>query len=84
MANSKIKVNKGITLPSLLDQNKLEKVTTTEDNEAMSKKDAAMFPVYLSGYLFGLYLLFKVVEKDVLQSLLTGFFSLMGVSIVQI
>ena len=50
-----------------------------EGNEAMTKKDAALFPVILSAYLFGLYILFKIVEKSILQILLTGFFSLMGV-----
>jgi minor histocompatibility antigen H13 len=46
----------------------------------MTKKDAAMFPVYLSGYLFGLYLLFKLIDKVILSAMLSGFFSLMGVS----
>jgi minor histocompatibility antigen H13 len=41
-------------------------VLTTEGDEKMTQKDAAMFPVYLSGYLFGLYLLFKVFDKTLL------------------
>jgi minor histocompatibility antigen H13 len=45
----------------------------------MTKKDAAMFPVYLSGYLFGLYILFKLIDKVILSAMLSGFFSLMGV-----
>ena len=60
--------------------NKLEKMPLmNESNEAMTKKDAALFPIILSAYLFGLYILFKIVEKSILQILLTGFFSLMGV-----
>ena len=63
MANSKIRVNKGIHHYNILEANRLEKVATTEGDEKMTQKDAAMFPVYLSGYLFGLYLLFKVLDK---------------------
>lgn len=66
-------------ITTLLELNKLEKVVSDDNNEAMTKKDAAMFPIYLSAYLFGLYILFKVVDKNILQVLLTGFFSLMGV-----
>jgi minor histocompatibility antigen H13 len=47
----------------------------------MTKKDAAMLPVYLSGYLFGIYLLFKVLDKAILQVIITGFFSCVGVNI---
>jgi len=45
----------------------------------MTKKDAAMLPVYLSGYLFGIYLLFKLLDKAILSALITGFFSIIGV-----
>ena len=33
-------------------------------HEAMTNKEAAMFPVYASGTLFGLYLLFKVLSQS--------------------
>jgi minor histocompatibility antigen H13 len=33
-------------------------------HEAMTSKEAAMFPVYASGTLFGLYLLFKVRARS--------------------
>jgi len=45
----------------------------------MTNKDAAMFPVYLSGYLFGLYLLFKIIDPILVSFILSLFFSFMGV-----
>ena len=36
-------------------------------HEAMTQKEAAMFPVYASGTLFGLYLLFKVLARITLN-----------------
>lgn len=75
----KLSLTKVKLITTLLELNKLEKVVSDDNNEAMTKKDAALFPIYLSAYLFGLYILFKVVDKNILQALLTGFFSLMGV-----
>ena len=50
-----------------------------ESEEKMTNKDAAMFPVYLSGYLFGLYCLFKIIDPTLVSFVLSLFFSLMGV-----
>ena len=44
----------------------------------MQAKDAYMFPVYGSGVLFGLYLLFKFINKDLLSSLFNVYFSFLG------
>ena len=35
-----------------------------EAQDKIGMKDAAMFPVYASGGLFGIYLFFKVIELD--------------------
>ena len=51
-----------------------------ENSEKMTHKDAAMFPVYLSGYLFGLYLLFKIIDPLLVSFILSLFFSFMGVN----
>ena len=48
----------------------------------MTNKDAAMFPVYLSGYLFGLYLLFKIIDPILVSFILSLFFSFMGVILI--
>jgi minor histocompatibility antigen H13 len=50
-----------------------------ENQEKMTNKDAAMFPVYLSGYLFGLYMLFKIIDPVLVSLALSMFFSMMGV-----
>lgn len=71
MSSSKIRVNK--------EKNKLEKVIDENNNDKMTNKDAAMFPVYLSGYLFGLYMLFKIIDPRIVSLLLSSFFSFMGV-----
>lgn len=44
----------------------------------MSTKDAYMFPVIGSGVLFGLYLLFKFLNKDYVNLLLTAYFVFLG------
>lgn len=46
--------------------------------EAMSSKDAWMFPIMGSAVLFGLYLLFKFFNKDYVNMLLTLYFLLIG------
>jgi hypothetical protein len=47
--------------------------------ESMSKEDAWKFPFMGSAVLFGLYLLFKVFSKDLINLLLTSYFLLFGV-----
>lgn len=47
--------------------------------EAMTTKDAYMFPFIGSGVLFGLYLLFKLFHKDYINLLLSGYFLLFGI-----
>jgi minor histocompatibility antigen H13 len=49
-----------------------------EQAETMSTKDAYMFPVYGSGVLFGLYILFKLKFTDYLVPLLTVYFTFLG------
>lgn len=44
----------------------------------MTAKDAAMFPVMGSAVLFGLYLLFKYLDKDLVNLLLTAYFLFFG------
>jgi len=47
--------------------------------EAMSTKDAYLFPFIGSGVLFGLYILFKLFHKDYINLLLSGYFLLFGI-----
>ncbi|XP_071965781.1 minor histocompatibility antigen H13-like [Antedon mediterranea] len=47
--------------------------------ETMSSKDAAMFPVYASAALFGIYLVFKFFSKEYINLLLTFYFFCLGV-----
>lgn len=47
--------------------------------ESMSKEDAWKFPFMGSAVLFGLYLLFKIFSKDLINLLLTSYFLLFGV-----
>eukprot|EP00331_Platyophrya_macrostoma_P022624 CAMPEP_0176456112 /NCGR_PEP_ID=MMETSP0127-20121128/31079_1 /TAXON_ID=938130 /ORGANISM="Platyophrya macrostoma, Strain WH" /LENGTH=398 /DNA_ID=CAMNT_0017845979 /DNA_START=36 /DNA_END=1232 /DNA_ORIENTATION=+ len=47
-------------------------------SEKMTSKDAYLFPVYGSGVLFGLYVLFKYVPKEYLNMLLTVYFTFLG------
>jgi minor histocompatibility antigen H13 len=46
--------------------------------EAMTKKDAYMFPVIGSAVLFGLYVLFQLFSKDYVNLLLTVYFLFLG------
>ncbi|CAD8148513.1 unnamed protein product [Paramecium pentaurelia] len=70
MATSKIKYNK--------QNNKLEK-EEKQSEEKMTQKDALQFPIYLSAYLFGLYLLLKYLDEAILKTAITLFFSAVGV-----
>lgn len=45
----------------------------------MTQKDALQFPIYLSAYLFGLYLLLKYLDEAILKTSITLFFSAVGV-----
>jgi minor histocompatibility antigen H13 len=53
---------------------------TQSPNESMTQKDAYMFPVYGSGVLFGLYLLFKMFSKAYINLLLTAYFLFFGLT----
>ncbi|KAF9543043.1 hypothetical protein EC957_001327 [Mortierella hygrophila] len=47
--------------------------------ESMSLEDAYMFPIFGSMTLFGLYLVFRFVDKTYVNYLLTAYFGLLGV-----
>jgi minor histocompatibility antigen H13 len=49
-----------------------------EEIEIMTSKDAAMFPVYASCALFGMYMMFKVFGKEYVNMVLGGYFFLLG------
>ncbi|DBA01101.1 TPA: hypothetical protein N0F65_001729 [Lagenidium giganteum] len=49
-----------------------------KNEEVMKAEDAYMFPLLGSGVLFGLYVLFKVFDKDLVNLLLTAYFALIG------
>lgn len=46
----------------------------------MKSKDAYMFPVIASCFLFGLYLLFKTLNPDLINMLLTIYFMFFGIA----
>jgi len=50
-----------------------------KSNEKMSAKDAWLFPVYGSAFLFGLYLLFKFFDKDLVNFVLSFYFLVLGI-----
>lgn len=56
----------------------LRRTDPEEDDEVMTNKDAAMFPLYGSAVLFSLYLLSKYFNKDILSTLLSFYFSFLG------
>ncbi|KAI7690316.1 Minor histocompatibility antigen H13 [Sarcoptes scabiei] len=56
-----------------------EQFESGEKIEAMSKKEAALFPFYASGALFGLYLFFKFFSKEHINLLLSVYFLVLGV-----
>ncbi|OQS04444.1 aspartyl protease family A22B [Thraustotheca clavata] len=66
----------GSTLSLKLKQHR--DATGEKNEEAMTKEDAYMFPIIGSGMLFGLYLLFKFFDKDIVNLLLTAYFALIG------
>ncbi|KAJ1970981.1 hypothetical protein H4R35_005544, partial [Dimargaris xerosporica] len=50
-----------------------------DESEVVSSEDAYMFPVYGSGVLFSLYLVFKYLNKEYVTYLVTAYFSIIGV-----
>ena len=56
----------------------LKRMDPADDDEVMTSKDAAMFPVYGSAVLFSLYLLCKYFNKDILSTLLSIYFTFLG------
>ncbi|KAJ1967996.1 hypothetical protein H4R34_006327, partial [Dimargaris verticillata] len=50
-----------------------------DESEVVSSEDAYMFPVYGSGVLFSLYLVFKYLNKEYVAYLVTAYFSIIGV-----
>ncbi|CAG8546162.1 1669_t:CDS:2 [Funneliformis mosseae] len=48
-------------------------------SESLSTEDAYMFPVFGSIVLFSLYLVFKLLDKEYVNYLVTGYFSFLGV-----
>ncbi|KAJ2721232.1 hypothetical protein GGI07_004107 [Coemansia sp. Benny D115] len=51
-----------------------------EESEAVTSEDAYMFPVYGSAALFSMYMIFKYLNKDWVNYLLSGYFALIGVA----
>jgi minor histocompatibility antigen H13 len=51
---------------------------TQEDRETLSAADAYKFPLVGSAALFGLYLVFKYLDKDTVNLVLAGYFGLVG------
>ncbi|CAI8056722.1 Minor histocompatibility antigen H13 [Geodia barretti] len=51
-----------------------------EAGDRIGMRDAAMFPVYASGGLFGLYLFFKFLPKEYVNTILSALFLLLGIS----
>jgi len=63
----------------LTDDEKQEAKDNGVEQEIMTNSDAAMFPVFASCALFGLYCLFKVFGKEYVNFLMGGYFFLLGV-----
>jgi len=56
-----------------------EQKESGEQTETMSSKDAAMFPLFASATLFGLYIFFQLFSKEYINMLLTVYFFFLGV-----
>ena len=52
---------------------------TGEKPETMTQKDAMMFPIIASCALGGLYMFFKIFDKEYINLLLSGYFFVLGV-----
>ena len=71
--------NRGIIILQSMEKEEKEKI------EKMSTKDAYMFPVYGSAVLFGLYVVFKFFDKNLLNTILSVHFTFFGfLSLVQL
>lgn len=57
---------------------KLFDVKKEREVEVMKQKDAWLFPVFGSGVLFGLFLIFKYFNKDLINVLFHYYFSVIG------
>lgn len=66
--------------PRKKSQNPLEDSDSESESitESLSANDAWMFPVFGSGVLFSLYLLFRFLNKEYINYLLTAYFSILG------
>ncbi|KAJ2656531.1 hypothetical protein IWW48_004991 [Coemansia sp. RSA 1200] len=53
-----------------------------EESETVTTEDAYMFPVYGSAALFSMYMIFKYLNKDWVNLLLSGYFALLGVVVM--
>ncbi|KAJ1662516.1 hypothetical protein GGF38_003323 [Coemansia sp. RSA 25] len=51
-----------------------------EESEAVTAEDAYMFPVYGSAALFSMYVIFKYLNKDWVNFLLSSYFAVLGVA----
>mmetsp|Transcript_35581 Transcript_35581/g.46940 ORF Transcript_35581/g.46940 Transcript_35581/m.46940 type:complete len:456 (-) Transcript_35581:220-1587(-) len=69
--------HRSLRLRNALDED--GKPKPAEEREVMTQKDAYKFPIVGSAVLFGLYLLFKFLDKDLVNLLLAIYFSLIGV-----
>ncbi|KAJ2402973.1 hypothetical protein GGI23_000312 [Coemansia sp. RSA 2559] len=54
----------------------------SDENETVTTEDAYMFPVYGSVALFSMYMVFKYLNKDWVNMLLSGYFALLGVVVM--
>ncbi|KAJ1664162.1 hypothetical protein EV178_004374 [Coemansia sp. RSA 1646] len=53
-----------------------------DESETVTSEDAYMFPVYGSIALFSMYMIFKYLNKDWVNLLLSGYFALLGVVVM--
>jgi len=53
-------------------------IDSKDEKEVMSAKDAWRFPLVGSAMLFGLYVLFKLFNKDLVNLVLTAYFLFLG------
>lgn len=63
------------------EENRLQRVdlkTEGQQDEFLGQKDALMFPITASFSLFGLYILFTYINKELIKSLLKVYFSFLG------
>jgi minor histocompatibility antigen H13 len=58
----------------------VENQVSGEKTEKIMTKDAAMFPLFASAALFGLYLVFRIFSKEYINMLLTVYFFVIGIA----